>query len=173
MDDVIFDFGEKTERISKPVPVSKSYEFGGKGKKQCQNSECAVFVGVRTKNCPKCNSEFKKNVEQKIIPSATAESEPEKFPGERVVVRTTKDYDRIVHTPSGVCPIRFEPTTLTSESIIKWAQTVRDWALDSKRNYLTSEAIIYYSRYTVGMNTDEYNMISDTINEWDRRSGIR
>jgi hypothetical protein len=173
MDDVIFDFGETPKKKAKPAPTPKTYEFGGKGKKQCQNPECAVFVGVRTKNCPICGSEFKKKTAPKAKLTPNSETGETGRSVERVIVRTSKPYNHIVHTPAGTCPIGFDSESLTPEIIIEWAEAVREWALDSRRDYLTGEAIIYYSRYTVSVFSDEYKMISDTINEWDGVDGIR
>ena len=121
MDDVLFDLGE--DKAVKPKIKPKIYTSGGKGKKQCQNTDCGVFVGVRTKLCPICGTEFVKKAPQKaaLNPAKDAESETDSHYCPRTIVKTSRPYDAIVLIPSGLCPIVPTKDDLTEEGIILWA----------------------------------------------------
>lgn len=172
MEDVLFDLSaEKPEQV-KPEP--KIYTSGGKGKKQCQNTACGVFVGVRTKNCPVCDTEFVKKLPQKASLNPDKDAKSENSYGPTVVIKTSRPYDSVILIPAGLCPIVPTVDDLTAEGIVLWAEAVRDWGLTDRKHYLTGEAITFYARYTFGIFTDEYKMIRDVLKTWEESSdGIR
>lgn len=157
----------------------KTYSTGGRGKKQCRNAECGVYVGVRNRVCPLCNTEFTKdkapipiapiglNPPSAEIASVSFEDTPQ-ITEPKLVIKTNKPYGLIIHTPSGKCPIVPTLQDLESaEGIIKWAEEVRAWGLDVKKEYYTVSAIIYFARYTYESLSKELNLITSTLNSWE------
>lgn len=168
MSEILFDFGDNAP--AKPKSKPKFYTTGGRGKKQCQNSDCGVYVGVRNKVCPVCETPFVKKSPLKANAEPTVELVETQAKPE-IVVRTTREFNSIVIAPAGKCPIKFDPENLTTELIIEWAEAVREWGLESKK-YLTGQAIAYYARYSVDTLSDDYTFIRNTIREWDS-DGVR
>lgn len=140
--------------------VVKTYDEGGKGKKQC--SACKKYVGLRTAVCA-CGHPFAlktkakaaepdeedDDVEYEEVQSTVASSESMR---QRRHVQQT---GRIrIHTPAGACPHRLTGTDVST--VEEWAEHVRKTFLDRDGSWLTVPALKYFAREFIPMfNTSE------------------
>jgi hypothetical protein len=175
MPDIIFDFNKSfsTEATTKSESMVKVFNSGGKGKKQCQNESCAVYVGVRNRICPVCNTEFiKKEYSIKEASEAPRSAKDLEDSTSLIIkktnIKTDKDYDSVILIPRGVCPVNLNRKELTRDNIISWAIDVRRWFLDNEKQYLALSAIVYYARTFYNIFSKEYTMIRAILEEWDR-----
>lgn len=152
----------EVESEVEPVSVSvntedkivKTYDEGGKGKKQC--SSCKKYVGIRTSVCA-CGSAFvskakpkpkqddieddvEDSIEEVPIHSTYGASDSS---APRRHVRHTGRGERI-HTPSGTCPHRLNGTD--AQTVEEWAEQLRKTFLDRDGSWLTLSALKYFAQ---------------------------
>ena len=156
MDDIEKLFEESLAKLSN----SKTFESGGRGKKQCE--KCKVYVGVKTSICPKCSYEFNR---KKIINlnDKFELDDSEYLPayisglnmptGKRVVV---------IYTPSGKCPINLN-SSATKEEIYTFCQDIVDYGLSLNKLYVPS-SIKYWVRQLI--RDDKLSNILNIIDNW-------
>lgn len=155
-------------KLGKRKTPLKVYKKGGRGRKQCKNLECLVYVGAKTKVCPNCNYSFFQDKSPKKEPEKKKVSLPPKveYAEKKITVKTAKDFAHIVITPAGKCPVPLKDVPLDKENICKWALALREWGL-KQGDYLTDEAIVYYSRQTYGIFSPEFEIVRKIVEEWE------
>ena len=142
--------------------VVKTYDEGGKGKKQCP--ACKKYVGLRTAACA-CGHPFALKTKAKAAepqePEDEYEDEDEEvqptvgssdpMPQRRHVQQTGRIR---IHTPAGACPHRLTGTDVNT--VEEWAEHVRKTFLDRDGSWLLVPALKYFAREFIPMfNTSE------------------
>lgn len=131
--------------------VVKTYDEGGKGKKQCQS--CKKYVGLRTAVCA-CGHPFVSKAKVKAEPEEDeddAEVQPTVASSEPTRQRRhVQQTGRIrVHTPAGACPHRLTGTDVAT--VEEWAEHVRKTFLDRDGSWLLVPALKYFAREFIPM----------------------
>ena len=154
-------------RVATPIPKAvesivekeiKTYEEGGKGKKQCKN--CKKFVGIRSSVCA-CGTSFNvalklsETPEKASLPTTVAM--PDIQSGFKLSICERKS--RIL-APAGNCPHRLSGTD--PESIDEWVVKVRN-TFAAKRDFLTMKGVIYFVRHFYNMDSPEYKTVKEHI----------
>jgi len=149
---------------AKDEKVVKTYDEGGKGKKQCP--ACKKYVGLRTDVCacghtfvakaktPKPQEEEDDN-DDEVVPPVVATNDDEEPVRHRRHVQHTGRGMR-VHTPAGACPHRLTATDV--RTVEDWAEHVRKTFLDRDGSWLTIPALKYFAQ--------EYFPVHNTTEVW-------
>ena len=152
---------EKSVVAAAPTNVEKTvktYDEGGKGKKQCP--ACKKYVGLRTAACA-CGHPFALKTKAKAAQEPDDEDNDEEvqptvgssdpMPQRRHVQQTGRIR---IHTPAGACPHRLTGTDVST--VEEWAEHVRKTFLDRDGSWLLVPALKYFAREFIPMfNTSE------------------
>jgi hypothetical protein len=157
---------EPVVAVAKDEKVVKTYDEGGKGKKQCP--ACKKYVGLRTALCacghafvskaktPKPQEEEADEDDDDNIPSTVAADDPEPVRHRRHVQHAGRGMR--VHTPAGACPHRL--TATDAQTVEDWAEHVRKTFLDRDGSWLTVPALKYFAQ--------EYFPVHNTTEVWQK-----
>ncbi|TXI89759.1 MAG: hypothetical protein E6Q36_02810 [Chryseobacterium sp.] len=136
--------------------IIKTYDEGGKGKKQC--SSCKKYVGIRTSVCA-CGSAFVSKAKPKPKPKQDDIEDEVEDSIEEVQIHSTygaSDSSATrrhvrhtgrgvrIHTPAGTCPHRLTGTDV--ETVENWAEQLRKTFLDHGGDWLTLSALKYFAQ---------------------------
>lgn len=120
------------------------YSKPKKGRKKCP---CGLYMSNRTKKCPVCSYEFKKDRTKRVF-----------HPMFKVGI--------MIDTPKGKCP--FILHNYDRESVVDWAIKIYNRFKDT----YTNKAIKYWLRYYLTIDTYEYNNACKYIDEWWECQGL-
>ena len=143
----------------------KTYDVGGKGKKQCPN--CNKYLGLRATMCV-CGHSFEKKVapaKTPVMASAVEEDEPDteetsSKPSQSNFGRARGAYRETISTPSGDCPVKLTGTD--EASVKKWAEAVRShYAVKSQ--FVTVEGLRYFARNYYNINSPEFRVVKSCL----------
>lgn len=132
----------------------------GRGRKQCP--DCQLYQGVRNRECNECGYNFN----QSAKPTADVrwdDSLEQKERRLRYTLSLSADFDTVILTPSGECPAKLNDCN--DETVFKWCEEVTTKGLSEGKIY-TEEALKYYLRSFVSVNSEEYEFASALVEEW-------
>lgn len=130
----------------------KTYDEGGRGRKQCPS--CEKYVGAVTKVCV-CGHEF--NSKSKAPKGRQPDSEPEPSQPRRT------NYDpRLlrISTPAGECPHKLKGTDC--DTVQEWAEQVRAAGRENGR-YYTVHALVYFVRHFFDLGSPEHAAARESL----------
>ena len=76
------------------------------------------------------------------------------------LVSRSSDYLLSIHTPAGECPITLKG--VSTEEVSEWANKVRRH-FEEKRQNITNNALLYFSREFFPINTPEYKQVKSLL----------
>lgn len=151
------------------MAIDKSAKLGRTGRRYCTNPDCdEIIVGLRTPQCPKCQTILKKD--KAVVAVVKADSPGTVVAldnlGESSAPRVVKNflppgYERfaelgrpqIVHIPAGDPPFPLVPKGATEfpddDVIIDWAFRCREDYLANHRRWIDNGGLAYWARHSV------------------------
>ena len=152
----------------------KTYDEGGRGKKQCPS--CEKYVGARNAVCA-CGHEFKKvtSVTASPVPKHAPKSvgaaaapvrrtvqrdEPQEYTPGRHVFCTVRQRTAI---PAGACPHKLNGTDI--QTVEEWAEKVRIHCQREHQSWMMLSALKYYARefYDIFGDSDSYEIVKTNL----------
>jgi len=145
----------------------KTYDDGGRGKKQCP--ACKKYIGARNAICA-CGHEFSKApatqpVQPKSVGAAAAPvrrvqeaEQPQEYTPGRHVLCTVRGRTEV---PAGACPIKLTGTDI--QTVEEWAEKVRIYCQRERSQWMMLSALKYYAREFYDIFGPDYAEISKNL----------
>jgi len=155
----VFGFEDQPLKSAQEKPPAKIFDGPGRGRKQCVS--CQIYIGVRSRTCPKCSHSFER---KNPAPKAPREKKIKRkrvtrSGKEPVEVLTDRSFS-VVITPSGRCPEKL--ASPSPEEVILWANKVQD-AGTSKQEIYTASALKYFAREFFDFFSAEYKSVCEVL----------